>query len=137
MCSLRIAFSKLRPLTAASITRLLIVIAVFSAFIYGDFVLFKKLFGAIATVEATTPFFALGLLRNLLAMVFLTATIVLFSSSMTAAIGAFFSDLDLDLYHGAPRSHLRVAVARWAKTLVQSAAIVFAFLVPLFVAFAV
>ena len=70
-------------------------------------------------------------------MVFLTATIVLFSSSMTAAIGAFFSDLDLDLYHGAPQSHLRVAVARWTKTLVQSAAIVFAFLVPLFVAFAV
>ena len=111
-------------------------IAIFGAFLYGDFVLFQRLFKATAQIEAATPFFALGLLRNLLAMVFLTATVVLFSSSLTAAIGAFFSDLDLDLYHGAPRSHLRIAITRWVKTLLQSAAIVFAFLVPLFVAFA-
>ena len=136
MWSLRIALSKLRPLNAASITRIVIVIAVFSAFLFGDYVLFRRLFKATAQIEAATPFFALGLLRNLLAMVFLTATIVLFSSSMTSAIGAFFSDLDLDLYHGAPRSHLRVAIARWMKTLLQSAAVVFAFLIPIFVAFA-
>jgi ABC-2 type transport system permease protein len=133
---LRIASSKLRPINASSLARILIVVAVFAAFLYGDYVLFQRLFKATAQIEAATPFFALGLLRNLLAMVFLTATIVLFSSSLTAAIGAFFSDLDLDLYHGAPRSHLRVAVARWGKTLLQSATIVFAFLTPLFVAFA-
>jgi len=136
MWSLRIALSKLRPLNAAAIARILIVVAVFATFLFGDYVLFRRLFKAIAQIETATPFFALGLLRNLLSMVFLTATIVLFSSSMTSAIGAFFSDLDLDLYHGAPRSHLRVAVARWVKTLLQSAAVVFAFLVPLFVAFA-
>jgi len=134
--SLRIALSKLRPINASSLTRIVIVIAVFAAFLYGDFVLFQRLFKATSQIEAATPFFALGLLRNLLAMVFLTATVVLFSSSLTAAIGAFFSDLDLDLYHGAPRSHLRIAVTRWAKTLLQSAAIVFLFLMPLFVAFA-
>jgi len=134
--SLRIALSKLRPINASSLTRITVVVAVFSAFLYGDFVLFQRLFRATGQIEAATPFFALGLLRNLLAMVFLTATVVLFSSSLTAAIGAFFSDLDLDLYHGAPRSHLRIAVTRWMKTLLQSAAIVFAFLVPLFIAFA-
>jgi len=136
MDALRVAWSKLRPFNAASITRIVIVVAVFGAFLFGDYVLFHRLFNAVSQVEAATPFFALGLLRNLLAMVFLTATIVLFSSSMTAAIGAFFSDLDLDVYHAAPRSHLRVAATRWVKTLLQSAAIVFAFLIPLFVAFA-
>jgi len=55
---------------------------------------------------------------------------------MTAAIGAFFSDLDLDVYHAAPRGKLAIALSRWWKTLAQSAAIVFAFLIPLFVAFA-
>lgn len=133
---LRVAYSRLRPINASAITRITIVAVVMAGFLYGDYKLFARLFAAVAKVEAATPFFALGLLRNLLAMVFLVACVVLFSSSMTAAIGAFFSDLDLDLYHAAPRGKLRIALTRWSKTLVQSAAIVFAFLIPLFVAFA-
>lgn len=133
---LRIALSRLRPFNAASNTRTTIVAAVFAAFLYGDYRLFDRLFGALRKVEAATPFFALGLLRNLLALVFLVASVVLFSSALTAAIGAFFSDLDLDLYHAAPRPKLRIALARWIKTLGQSAAVVFAFLLPLFLAFA-
>jgi ABC-2 type transport system permease protein len=134
--ALRIAISKLRPFNVAAIARIAIVAAVFGAFLYGDYRLFAQLFKQVQSVEAATPFFALGLLRNLLAMVFLIASVVLFSSAMTAAIGAFFSDLDLDIYHSAPRGKLRIALSRWSKTLFQSATIVFAFLVPLFVAFA-
>lgn len=131
----RLTLARLRPLDAVAIFRVLIVAAVFGAFLWGDFVLFRRLFAATAQIEAATPFFALGLLRNLLAMVFLVASVVLMSSAMTAAIGAFFTDLDLDIYHVAPRGKLRVAVARLMKTFVQSAAVVFAFLVPLLVAF--
>jgi len=133
---LRIAFSKLRPLDATAAARISIVSVVFAAFLYGDFALFRRLFRAIAQVETATPFFAIGLLRNLLAMVFLVAFVVLFSSSLTAAIGAFFVDLDLDLYHSAPMSKMRIVVTRWFKTLAQSATLVFIFLVPLFAAFA-
>src|SRR5215210_7803342 len=136
MWSLRLALAKLRPLNAARLVHALVVIALVAAFLVGDFVLFRRLFNATKQVEATTPIFALGLLRNLLALVFLVASVVLFSSSMTAAIGAFFTDLDLDLYHSAPRSKTRIVLARWTKTLVQSATVVFAFVVPLFVAFA-
>ena len=89
-----------------------------------------------AKVEEATPFFALGLLRNLLALVFLAAFVMLFSSAMTAAIGAFFSDLDLDTYHAAPISKTRIVVARWAKTFAQSATMVYIFIAPMFVAFA-
>lgn len=136
MWPLRIAFARLRPLDAANIARLVIVALIFAAFLYGDFALFRRLFRATAQIESTTPFFALGLLQNLLAMVFLVATVVLFSSAMTAAIGAFFSDLDLDIYHAAPRSIGKIAATRWGKTLLQSATVVFAFLAPIFVAFA-
>lgn len=136
MWSLRITLSKLRPVDARSVTRTLIVVAVFAAFIYGDFALFRRLFMATSQLQTMTPLLALGLLRNLLALVFLVATVVLFSSSMTVAIGSFFTDLDLDTYHAAPRSRTRIAVARWGKTLVQSATIVFAFLIPMIVAFA-
>jgi ABC-2 type transport system permease protein len=133
---LRVAYSRLRPINASAIARVTVVAIVMAAFLYGDYKMFARLFAAVAKVEVATPFFALGLLRNLLAMVFLVACVVLFSSSMTAAIGAFFSDLDLDLYHAAPRAKLRIALSRWSKTLVQSAAIVFIFLIPLFIAFA-
>lgn len=133
--SLRLTTARLRPFNAAMIARTVIVVLVFAGFLVADFILFKRLFRAVAQVEATTPFFALGLLRNLLAMVFLVATIVLFSSSLTTAIGSFFTDLDLDIYHAAPRSKTRIVLARWLKTLVQSAAVVFAFLIPLFLAF--
>jgi ABC-2 type transport system permease protein len=132
---LRITLAKLRPVTPASITRTLIVTAVFALFLYGDYVLFHRLFRALKDVETETPFFAVALLRNLLSMVFLVATVVLFSSSMTVAIGSFFTDLDLDIHHAAPRSKLRIAIGRWAKTLFQSATVVFLFLVPVFFAF--
>src|SRR5438105_3059698 len=132
----RIAASKLRPFNAATVTRTAIVAILFAAFLYGDFALFRRLFAAMAKVEETTPFFALGLLRNLLALVFLAAVVMLFSSAMTAAIGAFFSDLDLDIFHAAPLSKTRVVVSRWGKTFAQSATMVYLFIAPMFVAFA-
>ena len=132
----RIALARLRPFNAAMLLRTLIVLAVVVCFLIGDYALFRRLFGAIASVEANTPIFALVLLRNLLALVFLVATVILFSSSLTVSIASYFTDLDLDLYHAAPRSKLRIALARWLKTLVQSASVVYLFLIPLVVAFA-
>jgi ABC-2 type transport system permease protein len=133
--SVRLALAKLRPLNASTITRALIVVGIVAVFLWGDYALFRRLFQATVKVEAETPIFALGLLRNLLSLVFLVATVILFSSSLTAAIGAYFTDLDLDIHHAAPRSKLRVALARWMKTLLQAATVVFVFLVPLIVAF--
>jgi ABC-2 type transport system permease protein len=134
--SVRLAAARLRPFNVATITRTLIVLAMGALFLLSDYVLFVRLFRALAQAEAQTPIFALGLLRNLLGLVFLVATVILFSSAMTTAIGSYFSDLDLDLYHVAPRSRLRIAMSRWAKTLTQSATIVYLFLIPLFIAFA-
>ncbi len=136
MWPLRIALSKLRPINAAAILRISVVGLTLALFLYADYGLFRRLFRATAQIEEATPFFALAILRNILAMVFLVATIVLFSSSLTAAIGAFFTDLDLDVYHAAPRRKFLIVASRWSKTLLQSATIVFAFLVPMFVAFA-
>src|SRR5712672_1588883 len=133
---LRVALAKLRPFNAATITRTSIVSLLFAAFLYGDFALFRRLFATMAKVEQESPFLALGLLRNLLSLVFLTAVVMLFSSSMTAAIGAFFSDLDLDIFHAAPLSKTRIVVSRWVKTFAQSATMVYLFTVPMFVAFA-
>jgi ABC-2 type transport system permease protein len=135
MWPLRIAAARLRPFDVSTAVRTVIVLAVVGLFLVGDFALFARLFGAIAGVEADTPIFALGLLRNFLGLVFLVATVTLFSSSMVAAIGSYFTDLDLDIYHAGPRSKLRIALSRWLKTLVQSATVVFAFLVPLIAAF--
>lgn len=135
MWPLRIALSRLRPFNAATITRTLIVLLVVIAFLLGDYALFARMFEAIAKVEKQTPIFALGLLRNLLGLVFLVATVILFSSAMTAAIGSFFTDLDLDVYHAGPRSKLRIAWSRWLKTLVQSATVVYFFLIPMMIAF--
>lgn len=135
MWPLRIAAARLRPFDVSTAVRTVIVLAVVGLFLVGDFALFARLFGAIAGIEADTPIFALGLLRNFLGLVFLVATVTLFSSSMVAAIGSYFTDLDLDIYHAGPRSKLRVALSRWLKTLVQSATVVFAFLVPLIFAF--
>jgi ABC-2 type transport system permease protein len=133
---LRIAASRLRPFTAGQAFRILIVATIVAAFLYADYALFARLYVAMTRVEEETPFFALGLLRNLLSLVFLVASVILFSSSLTAAIGAFFTDLDLDVYHSAPRSKLRIALFRWLKTLVQASAVVFLFLIPLVVSFA-
>ena len=137
MWSLRILIARLRPFNAAAAIKLAITSIIVALFLFGDFALFRRLFSAIAKIEATTPFFALGLLRNVLALAFLVAVVVLFSSSMTAAIGAFFTDLDLETYHASPLPKWRIVLNRWAKTLVQSATIIYVFLIPLFVAFAV
>jgi len=136
MTPLRLLTAKLRPLDAGAFVKLAISAAIGAAFLYGDYALFRRLFRSIADVEQTTPFFALGLLRNLLALVFLVATVILFSSAMTAAIGAFFTDLDLEVYHAAPRAKSRIVAARWMKTLAESATVVYVFLIPLFVAYA-
>lgn len=136
MWPFRIAASRLRPHNAASTIRSGIILLMVAACLFGDYALFRRIFQAIGEVEAATPFFAIGLVRNLLSLVFLVASVVLFSSSMTTAIGAYFTDLDLEVYHAAPRSKLRIALTRWMKTLAQSATIVFLFLVPLFIAFA-
>ena len=133
---IRIALAKLRPFTVATMTRTSIVVTLFAAFLYGDFALFRRLFAAMAKVEEASPFLALGLLRNLLALVFLAAFVMLFSSAMTSAIGAFFSDLDLDTFHAAPLSKTRLVVTRWGKTLAQSATMIYIFIAPMFVAFA-
>ncbi|MGZ8711224.1 MAG: putative ABC transporter permease subunit, partial [Thermoanaerobaculia bacterium] len=135
MWPLRIAASRLRPFNAATLVRTAIVVVVVALFLVGDYALFARLFRAIAGVESETPIFALGLLRNLLGLVFLVASVTLFSSSMAAAIASFFTDLDLDIYHAGPRTKLRIAVARWLKTLMQSATVVCVFLVPLVIAF--
>lgn len=132
---LRILTSKARPYNAATLTKIAISSAIFAAFLYGDFVLFRRMFSAVAQVEQSTPIFALGLLRNLLALVFLVAVVILFSSAMTAAIGAFFTDLDLDVYHAAPRSKTRIVASRWLKTIGESATIVYVFIIPMFIAF--
>ncbi|MEK6373756.1 MAG: hypothetical protein AABO58_13800 [Acidobacteriota bacterium] len=132
----KIATSKLRPFNAAAFIKLAVTAGIGAAFLYGDFALFRRLFLAIADIEQSSPFFALGLLRNLIALVFLIAVVILFSSAMTAAIGAFFADLDLDTYHAAPVSKTRLVVGRWFKTLAQSATIVYIFIIPMLVAFA-
>ena len=136
MWPLRLALARLRPFNLATVVRTSIVFFVGAVFLLADYALFARVFSKLAEVEKETPFFALGLLRNLLALVFLVATVILFSSSLTAAIGAFFTDLDLDVYHFAPRSKLRIALSRWGKTLAQAATIVFLFLIPLVIAFA-
>lgn len=136
MWPLRIAAARLRPFNASAVVRTGVVLAVVAVFLVGDYALFARLFGAIAGVESETPLFALGLLRNLLGLVFLVASVTLFSSAMAAAIASYFTDLDLDIYHAGPRSKLSIALSRWLKTLVQSATVVFLFLVPLIVAFA-
>ena len=132
----RLAVSRHRPFNAGTVVRLVVTAVVGAAFLYGDFKLFQRLFNAVSAVEQQSPFFALGLLRNLIALVFLIAITILFSSSMTTSIGAFFADFDLDTYHAAPMSKTRLVLARWLKTLLQSATIVYIFIVPMFVAFA-
>src|SRR6266568_7941756 len=120
MWSLRILSARLRPFNAAAALKVSITGATVALFLFGDFALFRRLFRAIAKVEATSPFFALGLLRNVLALAFLVAITVLFSSSMTAAIGAFFTDLDLEMYHAAPMPKWRLVLGRLTKTFAQS-----------------
>jgi ABC-2 type transport system permease protein len=136
MWPIRITLAKLRPFNAAAIAKLAVTATITALFLWGDFVLFARLFRAIARIEATTPFFALGLLRNVLALAFMIAVVILFSSAMTVAIGSFFTDLDLETYHSAPVPKWRIVISRWTKTLLQSATIIYVFLIPMFMAFA-
>jgi ABC-2 type transport system permease protein len=136
MWPVRITLAKLRPFNGSAAVKLSISLLIFAAFMYGDFALFDRLFRGIAQIEKATPFFALGLLRNVLALAFLVAVTMLFSSSMTVAIGSFFNDLDLDTLHAAPMRKSRLVLSRWFKTFFQSAAIVYIFTIPIFVAFA-
>ncbi len=136
MWPIRITLARLRPLNAAAFVKLGISLVIFALFVYGDFALFRRLFLGIAQIEQASPFFALGLLRNVLALAFLVAVVMLFSSSMTVSIGSFFNDLDLDTLHAAPVRKSRLVLSRWFKTFAQSATIVYVFTIPIFVAFA-
>lgn len=134
MWSLRLFLARGRPYGLALAAKALLVTTLLAGFLYGDYRIFRRLFGAARQIEVLTPFFALGLIENFLSLIFLIATFVLFFSAMTAAIGALFMDLDLEIWHSAPVGRLRVAMGRWAKTLVQSSYLVFFFLIPIFVA---
>lgn len=133
---IRVTLAKLRPFNVAAAIKLAITLAISALFLYGDFALFRRLFRGIAQIEIASPFFALGLLRNVLALAFLVAVVMLFSSSMTVAIGSFFTDLDLETFHAAPMRKSILVLGRWFKTFAQSATIVYVFTIPIFIAFA-
>lgn len=136
MWSLRLALARLRPLNGATIFRIVAAGSLGALFLWGDWALFRRLFREAAKIEAATPFFALGLIENLLTLVFLTALFVLFFSALTNSIGAFFTRPDLELYIAAPRNRLRIAAASLASTWISSTWLVLLFLVPMFVALA-
>lgn len=133
---IRLAVAKLRPFGFDTVAKLFIVGTLFGSFLWGDYALFRKLFDLTATIEAMTPFFALGLIENLLGLVFMIAMFVLFFSALTSSIGSFFTDLDLDLHHSSPVAKPKILIARWVKTLVQSSYLVISFLIPVFFAIA-
>jgi ABC-2 type transport system permease protein len=132
---LRIAVARLRPFNGAAVVKVGIVGIIVALFLAGDYAVFRRVFRAAASIEEATPFFAIGVIRNFLELVLLIAFVVLFFSALTSAIGALFLDQDLEIYHASPRRRLSLIVSRWVKTYVQSAYVVFAFLVPLFFAF--
>lgn len=134
MWSLRIALARLRPFDTALLVKLVIVGTLVVAFLYGDFLLFRRIIFAISQIESLTPFFALGLLENLLGLVFLVSLLVLFFSSLSAAITSFFTDSDLEVDHAAPIRKLSVAGRRWWRTFVRSSYLIIAFITPLFIA---
>ena len=136
MWPLRIALARLRPLGVSLAVRLTIVGSLFLLFLWGDYEVFRRLFRAAAQIESLSPFFAVGLIENFLGLVFLVALMTLFFSAMTTAIGAFFTDADLELYHAAPVGRLRLVAQRWLMTLIQSSWLVVFFLLPMFVALA-
>ncbi len=133
---IRLALARFRPFGFDTVAKLIIVGALFGTFLWGDYAIFRKLFRMTAKIEAMTPFFALGLIENLLGLVFMTAMFVLFFSALTSSIGSFFTDLDLELYHSSPVAKSRILIARWFKTLVQSSYLVVSFLIPVFFAIA-
>jgi len=133
---LRIAAARLRPYNASLLTRVTMVAILFGAFLYGDFLLFRRIISAITQIESLSPFFALGLLENLLGLVFLVSFLVLFFSSLTSAIASFFTDADLEIDHAAPVGKLSIALKRWWRTFLRSSYLIVAFLLPLFLALA-
>lgn len=133
---IRIALARLRPFNIGTVVKLSVVTLIFCSFLVFDFVIFRRLFRAAAKIEEMTPFFALGLIQNFLELVFLTALSVLFFSSLTTSIGAFFADADLEIYHSTPLRKGRLLLSRWAKAYIQSAYVVIAFIGPLFFAMA-
>ena len=134
MWAVRLALARFRPVNVALFVKLGAITLLLAGFVALDYRIFQKLFGAAAKIEALTPFFALGLITNFLGLVFLVAFFVLFFSALTSSIGAFFTDFDLEIYHSAPRSRVRIALERWGKAFVQSSYVVVIFLVPVFVA---
>jgi ABC-2 type transport system permease protein len=135
MWPLRLLVARLRPLDTSTVLRSLIVAAASGALLAGDYLLFRRIFRAIGTIEPMNPALAFALLRALLSMVFLVAGIVLLSSAMTASIGSFFTDLDLEMLHAAPIAKSSLLLRRWGKTAAQSGTWVFVFLLPLIAAF--
>ncbi len=135
MWPLRLLIARLRPFSPSTALRSLIVLAASGALLAGDYLLFRRIFRAIGTIEPLNPALAFALLRALLSMVFLVAGIVLLSSAMTASIGSFFTDLDLEILHAAPIAKSSLLLRRWAKTAAQSGTWVVVFLLPLIAAF--
>lgn len=132
--ALRMLLARARPYGVALALKIALVGSLVGAFLWGDYRIFARLFAAARRIEELTPFFALGLIENFLGLVFLIATMVLFFSAMTSAIGALFTDLDLETYHAAPRPRVGIAASRLAKTYFQSSYLVILFLTPLIVA---
>lgn len=124
----------MRPVGPGLALRLTVVGALVLLFLWGDFELFRRLFRATAQIEALSPFFAIGLIENFLGLVFLVSMMTLFFSAMTTAIGAFFTDADLEIYHAAPLPRLRIVATRWVATMVQSSYLIVFFLIPVLVA---
>lgn len=137
MWPLRLALARLRPFNTATVLRIGISALLGALFLWGDGAAFSKLFAAALRVEAATPFFALGLIENLLTLVFLTALFVLFFSALTSSIGALFTDPDLEIYHSSPRSRTGVVLSRFGRCFVSVSWIVILFLSPMFVALAI
>ncbi|MGH9456640.1 MAG: putative ABC transporter permease subunit [Thermoanaerobaculia bacterium] len=131
---MRLFLARARPYGPALAVKALVVATLLVAFLYGDYRIFRRLFAAARRIETLTPMFALGLIENFLGLVFLVASMVLFFSAMTSAISSLFLDFDLETWHAAPVSRLRIATARLGKALVQSAYLVFFFLMPVIVA---
>lgn len=133
---IRLALARLRPFGFSTVLRVGSASILGFLFLWGDWALFRRLFSEAARIEEATPFFALGLIQNLLTLVFLTALFILFFSALTSSIGAFFTDPDLDLYLASPRSRTRLITSRFAKTWLSATWLVLLFLCPMFVALA-
>lgn len=131
---IRLILARARPWNASLVLRAAIVGGLVAGFLFGDYRIFRRLFGAATQIEALTPMFAIGLIENFLGLIFLVAGFVLTFSAMTSAIGSFFADLDLEVWHSAPVPRMRILAARWGRTFVQSSYLVLLFLLPVIVA---